>query len=132
MTVDPSRPHAHLIAQGALSDPEAAAWYNRGIADARAHLLTPEQAAQQLEASASTVRRLARSGSIGFIRLRRNDVAESDSLLRFRQSHIDDYLAANESAPEVEQVKAPRRAQPMTDLQRRYPHLAPRSQVAAK
>lgn len=93
-------------------------------------LLKPNDVAAQLGCSTSTIRRLVNANAIGHIRLDGTGAAAPQ--IRFRQAHVDDYLAQHEHVPTPEQAaqertRAPR---PLTDVQERYPHLVPPSRRA--
>lgn len=130
MTVDPDRPLADLVATGVPDDPMHAAWYNRGVADARSHLLSAEEAGEQLDLSAHSVRRRALAGDIGYVRMRRDGVADEHAPIKFRQSHIDAYMDENEMLPAAaeDETVTRRRQRPRTPLQDAHSHLLPRRQ----
>lgn len=96
-------------------------------------LLNAEQVGEQIGTSASTVHRLAREGALGYIRMSRPGADDESSARRFRQAHVDEFLAAREQLADEEAVVEAltprrRRAKPLTDRQQAHRSLVPRSQ----
>lgn len=81
-------------------------------------LLTAKDVAVQLAVSPSTVRRLVQDGQLGHTMVGHQ--------IRFRQEHVDAYVTANEQlATKHRHERQVRVQRPLTDVQERYPHLAP-------
>lgn len=95
-------------------------------------LLDAAQVGSRLGVSASTVHRLAREGAIGFIPMTRpgaDDVAVSR---KFRQAHVDAFIATRErlASPEATEAAVRPRTRPqrvLTARELQHPSLAPRS-----
>lgn len=88
-------------------------------------LLTPQQVADQLGESRDSV--LRRKEAIGYVRLRRDGVADENAPVRFRQEDVDRYIAANLELPVEDDETLNRvRRRPRPAVVEKNPHLLPR------
>lgn len=91
-------------------------------------LLTAAEVAALLKVSRTTVYRLAHTGALGCVRLRRPGTTTTSVALRFTEQHIAEYIDAQTDSAITDHHTPPRRTpRPLTDLQHRYPHLQPPS-----
>lgn len=94
-------------------------------------LLTPRDVAAQLGESVSSVTR--RKADIGYVRLRREGVADEDAPIRFRQEDVDRYIAANLELPiEEDETLSRVRRRPRPAVVEQNPHLLPRRHRQAR
>lgn len=89
-------------------------------------LWTAEQVAERLGESPASVRR--RKAEIGFVKLRREGVADEDAPIRFRPEDVERYILENHEAPSVEELAAARsrRTPPRAPIVEQHRHLRPR------
>lgn len=93
-------------------------------------LWTAEQVAVRLGESPASVRR--RKDEIGYVKLRREGVAEEDAPIRFRPEDVERYILENHEAARVEDLAGARSPRPLprAPIVEQHRHLRPRRERA--